>query len=356
MEEENKKTEEQLGETEDNLFLETIVQVDPGQTQIRIDKYLMDRLNNISRNRVQNAIKSGAIKVNEKEIKSNYKVRPNDTISVLIPKHPDYLGDVIAEDIPLDIVYEDAYLLVVNKPAGLVVHPGVGNRSGTLVNALRFYLQQQEIPVMEGNSMDRPGLVHRIDKDTSGLLVIAKEEYAMTHLAKQFFDHSIHRTYQAVVWGNFDEPEGTIDVNIGRHPKDRVKQYVFADGEDGKEAITHYKVLEDMYYISLVECRLETGRTHQIRVHMGHKHHPIFSDAKYGGDKIIKGTVFSKYKHFVENCFKMMPRQALHAKSLSFIHPHTKEQMTFDSDLPSDMHELLEKWRHYLHYRKEQME
>ncbi len=333
--------------TTDSLYEDHFIQVDPGQSELRIDKYVFDKLEKVSRNRIQNAIRAGAITVNEKEVKPNYKVKPNDSIKILLPK-PSGEFKVIPEDIPLDIRYEDDDVMVVYKPNGLVVHPGHGNPSGTLVNALAYYFKQDDLPVMEGNSADRPGIVHRIDKDTSGLMVIAKNEFAISHLGKQFYNHSIERKYQAIVWGNFDDASGTIDMNIGRHLKDRTKQDVFPDGDYGKRSITHYKVLEDLYYISLIECQLETGRTHQIRVHMSALRHPLFSDVKYGGDKIIKGTVFSKYKHFVQNVFKMIPRHALHAKSLAFVHPKTNEKMYFESELPEDMQNALNKWRNYI--------
>ena len=340
--------------TDPELFEHFKVIVDPGQQPIRIDRFLMDKMLKASRNRIQNGLKAGAIQVNEKEVKSNYKVRPGDVITLVLPREPSEKSPVIPQDIPLDIIYEDSDILVVNKEAGMVVHPGIGNRSGTLVNALAHHLTGQKMPVMEGNLADRPGLVHRIDKDTSGLLVIAKNEQSMTHLAKQFFDHSIKRTYYALVWGNLKEDKGTIEGNIGRHPRYRLQMKVFPDGEEGKEAITHYEVLEDLYYVSLVKCQLETGRTHQIRAHFKYIGHPLFNDERYGGDSIIKGTVFTKYKQFVHNCFNLMPRQALHAKSLGFIHPRTKEEMYFESPLPSEFEQLLQKWKHYLMHRKDQ--
>ena len=323
------------------------INVDPGQEQVRIDKYLLSRLEQVSRNRLQTAIKAGAVMVNDKQVKPNYKVRPKDVIKVVLPKHADSPDHIIPEDIPLDIVYEDDHLLVINKAAGLVVHPGTGNHTGTLVNALVYHFKSKNLPVMEGNTNDRPGLVHRLDKDTTGLMVIAKTESAMTHLAKQFFDHSIERSYQALVWSGFEQESGTIEGHIGRHPTERIKMHVFADGEEGKHATTHYKVIDDYYYVSLVECRLETGRTHQIRVHMNHVGHPVFNDDRYGGDRIRKGTVYSKYRRFVENCFELCPRQALHAKSLGFIHPETSEAMRFESDLPADMVAAIERWRAY---------
>lgn len=333
---------------EDAYFEHHNIVVDPGQESVRIDKFLMNKLEKVSRNRVQLAIKAGAILVNDKTIKSNYKVRPNDTVKVVLPRNPENSNQIIPEDIPLDIVHEDDDIMIINKPYGLVVHPGTGNHSGTLVNALKFHLDsKKDLPVLPSNSNDRPGLVHRLDKDTTGLMVIAKTEMAMTHLAKQFFDHSIERSYQAIVWSGFEEQAGTIEGNVGRMPTDRTKMCVFVDGEEGKHAVTHFKVLEDFYYVSLVECNLETGRTHQIRVHMSHVGHPVFNDDRYGGNRIRKGTVYSKYKRFVENCFELCPRQALHAKSLGFIHPATGEKMFFESELPSDISAALDKWKGY---------
>ncbi len=327
--------------------------VDPNQTSIRIDKYLFDKLEKISRNRIQSAVKNGYVLVNDKEIKSNYKIRPRDVIVINLPEEPRERTQITGEDIPLDIRYEDDDIMIVHKPAGLVVHPGVGNWSGTLVNGLIHYMENKDdLPVMEGNTPDRPGLVHRIDKNTSGLLVIAKNEHAMTHLSKQFHDHTIDRTYYAIIWGQPDEDSGTIDEYIGRHPRDRVKMSVFRDRDEGRHAVTHYEVVEPMYYVSLIKCKLETGRTHQIRVHMAHLNHPIFNDSMYGGDSVRKGTVFSKYKVFVENTFTLLPRQALHAKSLGFIHPTSGERMEFDSELPEDMVAALDKWRHYVTHQK----
>lgn len=328
------------------------VVVDPGQTPMRIDLFLMDRLEHVTRNKIQNACHAQLILVENKPVKPNFKVKPNHEIAVYMPKAPLEPGSVLPEEMDLDIRYEDEDLLILHKPPGLVVHPGIGNFSGTLVNGLVHYFEENVLPVMPGDPTDRPGLVHRIDKHTSGLLVIAKNAEAMTALAKQFFDHSIEREYYALVWGNFDEPSGTITGHIGRHPRDRKKRFVFEDGDQGKHAITHYEVLEDMYYVSLVKCKLETGRTHQIRVHMSHKNHPLFADDVYGGDKIVKGTVYSKYKQFVMNCFKIMPRQSLHAKSLGFIHPRTKEFVKFDSELPDDFQQVLDKWRHYVKHKR----
>lgn len=325
---------------------------DPKQTPTRIDKFLLDRIQGASRNRIQNAIRAGAVLVNEKNIKPNFKIKPGHEISIVFPKPVKDKG-LVPQNIPLDIRYEDDDVMVIHKPAGMVVHPGIGVPDGTLVNALAYYFESLDLPVQEGNTPDRPGLVHRIDKDTSGLMVIAKNEYAMTHLGKQFFKHTIERKYQALVWGEPDDDEGTIDAYIGRNPKNRVQQFVFVDGDEGKHAITHYKVLERLYYVSLVECELETGRTHQIRVHMKHIGHRLFNDEKYGGNRIMKGTVYTKYKQFVQNCFKLCPRQALHARSIGFVHPRTEEKMYFEADLPPDFQNVLDKWRQYLAGRKE---
>ncbi len=342
-----KKEEEGVDE---ELFEQVSIKVDPRQSQVRIDKFLVDRLEQTSRNKIQNSIKAGSVLVNKKQIKSNYKIRPNDQISVLIPKSR-YDNTIIPENIPLDIRYEDDSLLIIHKPPGMVVHPGIKNYTGTLVHALAYHFKN--LPVLEGNRLDRPGLVHRIDKNTSGLMVIPKTEFAMTHLAKQFFDHSIERTYNALVWGEPDDLEGSVRFNIGRHPRSRLEMFAFPEGgEEGKRAVTHYKVLEGLYYVSLIECKLETGRTHQIRVHMRYKNHPVFNDSRYGGDRIVKGTVYSKYKQFVHNCFDILPRQGLHAKSIGFIHPETGKEMYFESELPEDMLGALDKWRKYLAGKK----
>ena len=336
----------------EELFESYRIKVDPGQAKLRLDKYLFSRMEKVSRNIIQNGIAEGMVLVNGEEVKSNYKVRPDDIITVYSSGFNPEDFELKAEDIPLDIRYEDDYLMVIYKPAGLVVHPGVGNRSGTLVNGLLHYISQKELPVMEGNEPDRPCLVHRIDKDTSGLMVVAKSEKAMTGLAKQFFDHSIDREYQALVWGAPEPESGTIDAHLGRHLTDRLKQAVFPDGKHGKHAVTHYDVLEDLYYVSLVRCKLETGRTHQIRVHFAHKGHPLFNDSKYGGDKIMKGTVFTRYKQFVQNCFELISRHALHAKSIGFTHPITGERMHFESEFPDDLQAVLDKWRHYVKQQK----
>jgi 23S rRNA pseudouridine1911/1915/1917 synthase len=337
---------EVVDEQDDELFEHHRIVADGGQTLIRIDKFLLARLPNVTRTKIQDGIHLGFVKVNEKSVKPNYKVHPGDVITVSLPEPPRDT-EVIPENIALNIVFEDDHLMVVNKPAGMVVHPAYQNWNGTLVNALAHHFQN--LPQLPGND-GRPGLVHRIDKDTSGLLVIAKTENALTKLAKQFFDHTIERTYQAIVWGVPDPPTGTIDVNVGRSLKDRRLTTAFPEADFGRRAITHYKLLQDLRYVSLVECRLETGRTHQIRAHMKYIGHTLFNDAMYGGDQALKGTVFSKYKQFVENCFEIIPRQALHAKSLGFVHPETKEFIRFDSDLPEDFRQAIEKWEHYVKY------
>ena len=332
-----------INEVEDELFEHHRVVADKGQEPLRVDKFLLNRLEGTSRNRIQQAAVDGYIKVNDKSVKSNYKVKPHDIVTVMFNNPPREV-ELIPQDIPLDIVYEDEDIVILNKEAGMVVHPGFGNYSGTLVNALAFHFK--DLPA-NGGDLTRPGLVHRIDKNTTGLMVIAKNEATMTSLSKQFYDRTIDRRYNALVWGELKEEEGTIDGHIGRSLKNRKVMTVFPEGEYGKHAKTHYKVLERFGYISLVECKLETGRTHQIRVHFQHIKHPLFNDFEYGGDKILKGTTFTKYKQFVENCFRMIPRQSLHAKSLAFTHPRTKEWMKFDSELPEDMKSFIEKWRNY---------
>lgn len=331
---------------DDELFEHHRIVADGKQSLLRIDKFLMDRLPNVTRTKIQDGIHDGFVKVNDKNIKPNYKVHPNDIITVSFPEPPRDT-EVLPENIPLNIVYEDNHLLVINKPAGMVVHPAYQNWSGTLVNALTYHFQN--LPQMPGND-GRPGLVHRIDKDTSGLLVIAKDEITLTGLAKQFFDHTIERTYWAITWGVPEPPAGTINVNVGRSLKDRRITVAFPEGDMGRHAITHYKLLQDLRYVALVECKLETGRTHQIRAHMKYIGHPLFNDATYGGDQVLKGTTFSKYKQFVENCFAAIPRQALHAKTLGFIHPVTKQQLQFDSEIPADFKEVIEKWENYVKY------
>ncbi len=314
-----------------------------GQTLLRVDKFLVCHIDKTSRNRIQQAAEAGCILVNGKPVKSNYRVKPFDVVSLVMDR-PKYELEIIPEDIPLDIVYEDADLLVVNKPAGLVVHPGHGNYSGTLVNALAYHFKDN--PDYDVSD-PRLGLVHRIDKDTSGLLVIAKTPDAKTCLGKQFFNKTTHRQYVAVVWGKFDEESGTVEGNIGRSLKDRLQMAVFPDGDYGKHAVTHYKVLENLGHVAVVQCQLETGRTHQIRVHMKHIGHPLFNDARYGGDKILRGISTTKYTQFVQNCFKTCPRQALHAKTLGFVHPTTGEEMFFNSEIPEDMSALIKKWEEY---------
>ena len=328
---------------DETLFKEHRCIADKGQAPVRIDKFLVDHVAHTSRNKIQQAADAGSISVNGKVVKSNYKVKPGDEV-VITFNTPAYDNTIIPEDIPLEIVYEDDDLLIVNKEAGMVVHPGVGNHSGTLVHALSYHLKN--LPMFsEGNA--RAGLVHRIDKDTSGLLVVAKNERAHASLAKQFFDHTIYRRYVALVWGNIAEDEGTITGHIGRNPKDRLQMYVFPNGEDGKHAVTHFKVLRRYGYVTLVECRLETGRTHQIRVHMSWQGHPLFNDERYGGDRILKGTTFMKYKQFIENCFKLIPRQSLHARALGFDHPVTGKYVQFESELPDDFKAVLQKWDTY---------
>jgi 23S rRNA pseudouridine1911/1915/1917 synthase len=317
---------------------------DPGQSLLRIDKFLSDRLENTSRTRIQNAANAGNILVNNNPVKPNYKVKPGDIVQVVLPNPPREI-ELIPENIPLNIVYEDEDVLVVNKNPGMVVHPGYGNYTGTLVNALMWHFK--DLPLFNTGE-SRPGLVHRLDKNTSGILVIAKNEFALNRLSKQFFDRTTDRRYNALVWGIPDPLEGTITGNVGRSIKDRKIMQVFRDENEGKTAITRYKVIEDLGYISLIECKLETGRTHQIRVHLSHIKHPLFNDEEYGGDQILKGTTFTKYQQFIKNCFKILPRQALHAKSLAFDHPVSGKRLSFDSDIPDDMQQVIEKWRKYI--------
>lgn len=324
--------------------------IDKGQEPLRIDKFLMQRIEGATRNKIQQAIEDGFVFVNEKAVKSNYKLKPGDHLMVWENRNPE-LNEIIPQDIPLNIVFEDDYLVVVNKAAGMVAHPGSGNPHGTLVNAMAHHLKINN-PEIDESELPRFGLVHRIDKNTSGLIVMAKKQSVMNHLARQFFNHTVHRRYLALVWGNFDEPEGTITGHVGRHQRFRKLFTVYPEGEHGKDAITHYKLLENFNYVSLVECRLETGRTHQIRVHMQYIGHPVFNDDFYGGDRIVKGTVYSKYKQFVDNCFTICPRHALHAKELGFVHPITQEQMLFTSALPADMEMVIEKWRKYSQAKK----
>ncbi len=333
---------------ENDLYEHYAFQAEKGQQPLRVDKFLMNFIENATRNKIQAAAKQGSIRVNGVAVKASYKIKPFDEVKVLL-SHPPHEHLLTPENIPLDIIYEDDILLVVNKPAGMVVHPGHGNYSGTLINALVFHFEN-----LPKNSNERPGLVHRIDKDTSGLLVIAKTDEAMNHLAKQFYDKTSEREYIALVWGDVKEDEGTVEGHIGRHPKNRLQNTVF-EGDDidkGKPAVTHYKVLERFGYVTLVSCRLETGRTHQIRVHMKHIGHTLFNDERYGGEKILKGTTFTKYKQFVENCFKVLPRQALHAKTLGFEHPKSGKWLTFNSEMPNDMQSCIEKWHNYVKHRE----
>jgi 23S rRNA pseudouridine1911/1915/1917 synthase len=328
-------------ELEDELYEHNRFEASKGQSSLRVDKFLMNMIENTTRNKIQQAAENGSILVNDVAVKSNYKVKAGDVVRLVLA-HPTYEQLLTPENIPLDIVYEDDQLLVINKPAGMVVHPGHGNYSGTLVNALAYHFEN--LPM---NSSERPGLVHRIDKDTTGLLVVAKTELAMAYLTKQFAEKTSEREYVALVWGNIEEDEGTVEGNIGRHDTNRMRMAVHESDEKGKPAVTHYKVLERFGYVTLVSCQLETGRTHQIRVHMKHIGHTLFNDERYGGDAILKGTTFTKYKQFVDNCFKVLPRQALHAKTLGFEHPISKEFLRFDTPIPQDLQECIEKWRVY---------
>ena len=336
--------EVEVGSEEQELFEHHCIICDPGQSLIRLDKFLFDRLPHTSRNRVQDAARAGNVLVNGKAEKPSYKVKPKDEISIVLP-YPVRDVELIPEDIPLKVLYEDEHILIIDKQAGLVVHPGHGNWTGTLVNALLFHFGK--LPSSPNQPVPRPGLVHRLDKNTSGVMVIGKTEQALTHLALQFFERTNDRRYNALVWGDMGEEAGTIEGHIGRSYKDRTVMQVFHDGEHGKPAITHWSVLERFTYVCLVECKLETGRTHQIRAHMAWKGHPLFNDAEYGGDRVLKGTVFIKYKQFVENCFAMCPRQALHASMLEITHPATGKRMRFESPLPPDMEALIAKWRAY---------
>ena len=333
---------------QDELFEHFRLEVTKGQVLIRIDKFLVNRIENVTRTKIQNAADAGNILVNGKPVKSNYRIKPLDVITIVMA-HPPREKELIPENIPINIVYEDDEVVLLNKAPGMVVHPGFGNYSGTLLNALLYHFKN--LPPHQGKKSEhdelRPGLVHRIDKNTSGIVILAKSEYSLAHLAKQFFDKTTKRTYVALVWGDVKSDSGTIIGHVGRDLKDRKRMAVFPDGSHGKHAVTHYKVLERFGYVTLVECKLETGRTHQIRVHFKHLGHPLFNDDTYGGDKILKGTTFTKYKQFVENCFEIIPRHALHAKSLGFVHPITKKEMFFDSELPADMIQVIEKWRKY---------
>lgn len=339
-------TDPTLEEDEDELFEHYRLVADKGQGLMRLDKYLSLHVQNASRNKVQNGIDAGAIKVNDQPAKPSYKIKPGDVVTMSLPKPPRNT-DILAENIPIDIVFEDDDLLIVNKPAGMVVHPAHGNWEGTLVNALLYHFQN--LPTSRNGEV-RPGLVHRIDKDTSGLLVIAKNEYAMTHLANQFFHHTTERTYIALIWGEMKEDKGTITGHIGRSVRDRKVMSVYPEGEQGKHAVTHFEVIKPLRYVSLIKCNLETGRTHQIRAHLQYKGHPLFNDPAYGGDRILRGLQGGSYKSFVDNCFKLIPRQALHAKSLGLTHPTTGEWLQFETPLPDDLAQVVEKWENYIHY------
>ncbi len=337
-------------EQDDDLYEHHSFTASSGQDPLRVDKFLMNFIENATRNKIQKAAKNGSIYVNGDIVKQNYKVKAGDNVRVLF-EHPPFENLLTPQNIPIDVIYEDDTLLVVNKEAGMVVHPGHGNYEGTLINALIYHCEN-----LPNNSSDRPGLVHRIDKDTSGLLVVAKTEHAMAHLSKQFFNKTTEREYVAIVWGNVTDDEGTIEGNIGRHPKNRLQNTVFYGEEEdqGKPAVTHYNVIERLGYVTLVSCKLETGRTHQIRVHMKHIGHTLFNDERYGGNAILKGTSFTKYKQFVDNCFKVLPRQALHAKTLGFEHPVTGEMMRFETKVPEDMAACIDKWRVYAENSNEQ--
>jgi 23S rRNA pseudouridine1911/1915/1917 synthase len=337
---------DETAESSDELYERFQFVADKGQEPYRIDKFLMNRIEGATRNKLQQAINTGMVLVNDKQVKQNYKVKAFDRIVVYSDMTPE-TTDVVPEKMDLDIVYEDESIMIINKPAGMVVHPGSGNYSGTLLNGVAYYLQQKNPEITE-NTLPRFGLVHRIDKNTSGLLALAKTDKAMRGLAKQFFDHTVQRQYIALVWGEVEKDAGTIIAHVGRNLRFRKLFAAYPEGDHGKEAITHYKVLERLNYVTIVECKLETGRTHQIRVHMKHIGHPLFNDDFYGGDKIVKGTVYSKYKQFVDNCFTICPRQALHAKTLGFVHPDTGEQMFFESELADDMKKVIEKWRNYV--------
>jgi 23S rRNA pseudouridine1911/1915/1917 synthase len=341
---------EDLSELSDELYERMTIRVDKGQEPLRIDKFLTTRIQHASRNKIQQGIEAGRVLVNTKMVQSNYKIRPLDEI-IIYSEKPGVGEEIVPENIPLNIVYEDEELLVINKPAGMVVHPGSGNYSGTLINGVAYYLQQQNATITE-ETLPRFGLVHRIDKNTSGLMVIAKTSRAVTSLAKQFFDHSVSRKYIALVWGDLEENKGTVVAHVGRHQRFRKIFEAYPDGEHGKDAITHYEVVKRFGYVTLIECTLETGRTHQIRVHMKYLGHPLFNDDTYGGDKIVKGTIFNRYRQFVENCFQICPRQALHAKTLGFVHAVSRREMFFECELPSDMKGLIEKWASYTKEKK----
>lgn len=340
---------EDVEQDQDELFEHHKVIADKGQEVLRVDKFLMDRIPNTTRNKIQSAAKNGNIHVNGKAVKQNYKIKPDDVVTIVMP-YPVRQIELIPQDIPLEIHYEDDTLVVVNKPPNMVVHPGYGNYSGTLVNALVYHFDN--LPNKPNDYYGRPGLVHRLDKHTTGLMVVAKTEDALSNLAKQFYDRTTERRYHALVWGDVKEDEGRIEGHLGRSLKNRKLMTVFEDGEYGKHAVTNYKVLRRFGYVTLVECKLETGRTHQIRVHMKHIGHPLFNDIEYGGDKILKGTTFTKYRQFVQNCFDLIEGQALHAKTLGFEHPKTKEYLRFDSELPTNFSEILDRWERYMSNRK----
>ena len=345
MKDELPQQEPEIQDSNDELYERFSITIDKGQEPLRIDKFLANRIEGATRNKLQQAINLGLVMVNGKEIRSNYKIKPLDAVIIYSDLSPEET-DVVPEKMELNIVYEDADLMIINKPAGMVVHPGSGNYSGTLLNGIAWYLQQQ-LPAISEELLPRFGLVHRIDKNTSGLLVLAKNHTSMRHLAKQFFDHTVKRQYVALVWGDMEKDNGTIVAHVGRHLRLRKLFEAYPEGDHGKDAITHFKVLERFGYVTLVECVLETGRTHQIRVHMKYIGHPLFNDDFYGGDKIVKGTVYTKYKQFVDNCFQICRRQALHAKTLGFIHPSTNKEVFFDAALPEDMEQVIEKWRKY---------
>ncbi len=345
-EEINKNESEENNDISEELYQRFIFNADKGQEPYRIDKFLMNRIEGATRNKLQQAINTGLILVNNKEVKQNYKVKAFDQIIVYSDLSPEST-EIVPEKMDLNIVHEDDDILMINKPAGMVVHPGSGNYSGTLLNGVAWYLQNEN-PSISESVLPRFGLVHRIDKNTSGLLVLAKKDKAMRQLAKQFYDHTVKRQYVALVWGDLEKDQGTIIAHVGRNLRYRKLFEAYPEGDHGKEAITHYKVLERFNYVTLVQCVLETGRTHQIRVHMKHIGHPLFNDDFYGGDKIVKGTIFSKYKQFVDNCFAICPRQALHAKTLGFIHPDTEKEIFFDTELPDDIRLVIEKWRNYV--------
>lgn len=335
---------EEFDQEEEELYEHHRFKADKGQEMIRIDKFLLDRMPNTSRNKIQQAAKNGNVLVNKVVVKQNYKIKPGDEVSIVLP-YPVREIELIPQDIPIEIVYEDDQLVIVNKPADMVVHPGYGNYTGTLVNAMVYHFDH--LPSMPNDYYGRPGLVHRLDKHTTGLMVIAKTEHALTHLAKQFYDRTTERRYHALVWGDVKEDQGTITGHIGRSLKNRKVMTVFEDGEHGKHAVTHYKVIERFGLVTLVECKLETGRTHQIRAHMKHIGHPLFHDLEYGGDQIVRGTLHTKYKQFIENCFGLIPGQALHAKTLGLKQPETGEWLQFDSELPEGYKTILQKWKNY---------